>query len=165
MEKLKKDTKQAYEKMTPTEVVVIEPPKGGNDSKLVKLLPKTVAPAPVNAKQQKAFHFLIAAASYNSVLEGKTESLDGICDLCERFYHGFDEDNIRMAANFLEGNGRFGVLWDDGFIAIGYGHLSGISHAQLSYYIVRPTLSGNKAITGRQILDKARTCYLEVKKY
>ena len=49
-------------------------------------------------------------------------------------------------------------------IAPGYGHFSGLSHAQLSYYILRPTLRGENLITGCQIYEKARVCLLEVKK-
>ena len=66
---------RSLKKMKPTKVVVIEPPKGETDSKPVKVLPESVAPPPINAKQQKALHFLIAAASYNSVLERKSEDM------------------------------------------------------------------------------------------
>ena len=54
---------------------------------------------------------------------------------------------------------------DDGRIASGYGHLSGLTHAQLSHYIHVPTLSKRNLITGRQIHDKAKACILEAKKY
>jgi hypothetical protein len=148
-----------------TKAIIKEPSGAKNEMKPLKVSAKINPPAPINSKQQKAFHFLISAASYNSVLEGNTDSMDGIRDLCYKFYHGFDEDNIGMAANFLEGNGKFGVLWDDGRIASGFGHLSGLTHAQLSHYIQVPTLSKRNLITGRQIHDKAKACILEAKKY
>ena len=131
---------------------------------VVRSLVKSGPPPPINAKQQKAFHHLLSAAAYNSVLEGNTDSTEGLRELCARYYHGFDEDNIGIAASFLQGDGRFGVLWDDNVIAPGFGHLSGLSHAQLSYYIVRPTLKGKNLITGRQILEKGRACLMEAKK-
>ena len=106
----------------------------------------------------------MSAAAYNSVLEGNTDSTDGLRELCARYYHGFNEDNIGVAASFLQGDRRSGVLWDDDVIAPGFGHLSGLSHAQLSYYILRPTLKGKSLITGRQILEKARACLMEAKK-
>jgi hypothetical protein len=149
----------ASKKMKPTKVA-----ESAVVKKDLKPLAKSGPPPPITAKQQKAFHFLLSAAAYISVLEGNTDSTDGLREQCARFYHGFDEDNIGVAGNFLEGNGRFGVLWDDDVIKPGFGSLSGISHEQLSYYITRPTLSGKNLITGRQILDKARACLLEAKK-
>ena len=149
-------------KMRPTKFV--EPSVVKKDLKPLKVIAKSAPPPPINAKQQKAFHLLLSTAAYISVLEGNTDSTDGLRELCAKFYHGFDEDIIGVADSFLQGDGRFGVLWDDDVIAPGFGHLSGLSHAQLSYYIFRPTLSGNNLITGRQILEKARACLLEAKK-
>ena len=149
-------------KMKPTKVVESSVVK--KEIKPLKVVAKSAPPPPINAKQQKAFHHLLSAAAYNSVLEGNTDSTEGLRELCARYYHGFDEDNIGVAASFLQGDGRFGILWDDDVIAPGFGHLSGLSHAQLSYYILRPTLKGKNLITGRQILEKARACLMEAKK-
>ena len=152
----------ASKKMKPTKVV--ESSIVNKEIMPLKVVAKSGPPPPINAKQQKAFHHLLSAAAYNSVLEGNTDSTDGLRELCARYYHGFDEDNIGIAASFLQGDGRFGVLWDDNVIAQGFGHLSGLSHAQLSYYILRPTLRGKNLITGRQILEKGRACLMEAKK-
>lgn len=136
-----------------------------NDPSPLPLIIKSVAPPPIiNTKQQKAFHFLVSAASYISVLEGSTDSAEGVQKLIYRYYHGYDDDNIGVVENFLQGNGRFGVLWDDGRIIYGLGHLSGLTQAQLRYYVPLPTLSGKFPMNGRQILEKARLCLLEAKK-
>lgn len=155
-------TSVAYKKMKPTKVVETLVVK--KVLKPLKVEAVSAPPPPITAKQQKAFHFLLSAAAYNSVLEGNTDCTDGIRDLCGKFYHGFDEDNVGVAENFLQGNGRFGVLWDDDVIGPGYGPLSGVTHEQLSYYIYLPTLRGKNLIQGRQVLDKARACLLEAKK-
>lgn len=126
---------------------------------------KSSRSTPVTAKQQKAFHFLISAAAYNSISEGGTTNHEGLRDLCSKLYHGYDEDHIGMVGNFLEGNGRFNVLWDDGKISSGFGPLTGLSHESLSDLIRRPTLIGTTLITGRQILEKAKACLLESKKF
>lgn len=131
-------------------------------SKVVKFVPST----PLTAKQLKVFHYLLAAAAYTSVIEGNTENMAGIRESCFRNYHGYDEDHIGVVGNFLQENGRFGVLWDDEkVIRSGFGVISGLSYESISDLILRPTLKGRNLITGRQILDKARACLLEAKKY
>ena len=125
---------------------VVESSVVKKEIKPLKVVAKSGPPPPINAKQQKAFHHLLSAAAYNSVFEGNTDSTEGLRELCARYYHGFDEDYIGVAASFLQGDGRFGVLWDDDVIAPGFGHLSGLSHAQL------------------KILEKGRACLMEAKK-
>lgn len=138
--------------------------KPANDSQLVPRNPKTLPSTPLNAKQQKAFHFLLSAAAYISVIEGKSDSTSNLREKCAINYHGYDDDHIGVAGNFLEGKGRYEILWQDGRISSGLGSLSGLTHGSLSDVILRPTLRGKNLITGRQILDKARACMLEAKK-
>ena len=100
----------ASKKMKPTKVVESSVIK--KEIKPLKVVDKSGPLPSINAKQQKAFHHLLSAAAYNSVLEGISDSTEGLRELCARYYHGFDEDNIGIAASFLQGDGRFGVLWD-----------------------------------------------------
>ena len=84
-------------KMRPTKAVESFVVK--KDLKHLKVVAKSAPPPPINAKQQKAFHLLLSAAAYISVLEGNTDSTDGLRDLCARFYHGFN--TIGVADSFL----------------------------------------------------------------
>ena len=135
--------------------------KPASHAKPVKYIP----PPPLTAKQQKSFHWLLSGASYISVLEGSTLNIAGIREKCSKTYHGYDEDHVGMAENFLDGRGRFNVLWDSGRIASGYGHLTGISRESINEVLFKPTLKGKNLITGRQILDKAKAALCEAKKF
>ena len=97
----------ASKKMKPTKVVESSVVK--KEIMPLKVVAKSGPPPPINAKQQKTFHHLLSAAAYNSVLEGNTDSTEGLRESCARYYHGFDEDNIGVAASFLQGDGRFGI--------------------------------------------------------
>ena len=99
------------------------------------------------------------------MLEGSTLNIAGIREKCSKTYHGYDEDHVGMAENFLDGRGRFNVLWDSGRIASGYGHLTGISRESINEVLFKPTLKGKNLITGRQILDKAKAALCEAKKF
>jgi hypothetical protein len=65
---------------------------------------------------------------------------------------------------FLEGSGRYRVLWDGGRIIDGFGSLSGITHESVAKAVPNSTLKGNTLITGRQIVDKAKLALNEAKK-
>ena len=115
--------------------------------------------------RQKAFHYLLAGAAYVSVIEKNTTNTDGLREQCEKYYHGFDDDNVGVVTSFLDGKGRFAVLWDEDKITSGFGDLSGLSHDLLEYSVLRPTLKAPHIICGRSILEKARACIKDSKKY
>ena len=133
-----------------------------SQSKSIKLLP---AQPSLTAPQLKALHYLLAAASYLSVLEGNTLSKAGLRDKCYQAYHGIDDDQVGVVRNFMDGTGRFEILWQNGRIHNGYGHLSGISHESIYAVIKKPTLKGLNDISGRQILEKGKLALQDAKKY
>ena len=141
-------------------------PKSGSNQQLqiVPRAPKPLPLTPLNAKQLKAFHYLLSGASYISVLEGSQDIITNLRVKCQNNYHGVDDNNIGVARNFLEGNGRFEILWESGSISGGLNHLSGLVLDSIQDVIRRPTLRGKKFLSGRQILDKARECIKEAKK-
>lgn len=125
---------------------------------------KAVKVPALSAKQLKAFHFLLSAASYISVLEDTQMGIGKIRDKCYQHYHGYDRDHIGVLRMFLEGTGRFKVLWDTGRIINGFGSLSGISHESIVNTVSKSTLKGKSLINGRQILDKAKAALNDAKK-
>ena len=78
----------ASKNMKPTKVVESSVVK--KEIKTLKVVAKSGPPPPINAKQQKAFHHLLSAAAYNSVLEGISDSTDGLREPCAQYYHRFD---------------------------------------------------------------------------
>ena len=118
----------------------------------------------LSVKQLKAFHSLLSAASYTSVLEDTQMGIKGIRDKCYQHYHGYDRDHIGVLRMFLEGSGRYRVLWDGDRIINGFGSLSGITHESVAKAVPNSTLKGNTLITGRQIVEKAKLALNEAKK-
>ena len=82
-----------------------------------------------SAKKTKAFHCLLAAASYFSVLESNAIAGVKMKDKCSMLYNGFDEDHPGYPNQFLSGSGPFGILWDDNQIIPGLGYISGVTKA------------------------------------
>jgi hypothetical protein len=121
-------------------------------------------PLPLSAKQLKAFHYLIAAASYFSVLECNAMAGIKMKEKCSMFYHGYDDDHPGFLHQFLVGSGRFGVLWEDNNIIQGLGYISGVSRGSCKAVLMMSTLSARNKINGRQILAKAKVALLEAKK-
>lgn len=117
----------ASKKMRPTKNEECEsnrkPPSA---SQLVPRVPKTIPATPLNARQQKAFHYLLSGASYVSVIEGNADNIPKLREKCAINFHGYDDDHIGVVRDFLEGNGRFDLLWTDGRISGGLGNLSGL---------------------------------------
>ena len=126
---------------------------------------KYIPPPSLTAKQLKAFQYLVCGASYISILEGGTMNKAGLRDKCAKTFHGYDEDHLGVVHNFLEGNGRFEVIWDNGRIACGYGQLSGLRRDSIDMSIRNATLRGDHILSGRQIMEKAKTVLCESKKY
>jgi hypothetical protein len=89
--------------------------------------------------------------------------------LLHRFYHGDDEDQTGHVGMFLNGQGRYTVLWESmnrensDVIGEGFGPISGLSRRSIEDVIRSPTLSGNKRINGRQLLTKAKVALREAK--
>ena len=89
--------------------------------------------------------------------------------LLHRFYHGDGEDQIGHVGMFLNGQGRYSVLWETmnreggDTIAEGFGPISGLSRRSIEEVVRSPTLSGNKKINGRQLMSKAKVALREAK--
>ena len=89
--------------------------------------------------------------------------------LLNRFYHGDGEDQIGHVGMFLNGQGRYSVLWEtmnregSDTIAEGFGPISGLSRRSIEEVVRSPTLSGNKKINGRQLISKAKVELREAK--
>ena len=89
--------------------------------------------------------------------------------LLHRFYHGDGEDQVGHVGMFLNGQGRYAVLWEtmnregSDIIAEGFGPISGLSRRSIEDVIRSPTLSGNKRINGRQLMSKAKVALREAK--
>ena len=68
---------------------------------------------------------------------------------------------------FLNGQGRYAVLWETmireggDMIGKGFGPISGLSRRSIEEVIRSPTLSGNKRINGRQLMSKAKVALRE----
>jgi hypothetical protein len=127
--------------------------------------PRYVPPPSLTTKQLKPFQYLVSGASYLIVLQGGTMSGAGVRDKCGKTFHGYDEDHQGVVQNFLDGRGRFEVLWDNGRIVQGYGHLSGLRRDSIDLSIRNATLRGDHILSGRQILEKAKDVLCESKKY
>lgn len=127
--------------------------------------PRYVPPPSLTAKQLKPFQYLVSGASYLNILNGETMTAGGVRDKCGKTFHGYDEDHPGMVQNFLDGKGRFEVLWDNGRIVQGYGHLSGLRQDSIDLSIRNATLRGDHILSGRQILEKAKDVLCESKKY
>jgi hypothetical protein len=86
-----------------------------------------------------------------------------------RYYHGENDDQIGQVGMFLNGTGRYTVLWEtmtkekSDRIAPGFGPISGLSRGSIEEVIRAPTLSGKKRIDGRQLLSKAKNALKESK--
>ena len=122
---------------------------------------ESVSAQPLTAKQLKAFQCLMAAASFTVVMKGCNHGTLVLGTTAERkkcydYYHGHNEDTKGgLVRNFLTGFGRFGILWDSGRIAAGYGHLSGVSHESIKDVIYRAKVEGERLISGRKIMERA----------
>jgi hypothetical protein len=137
-------------------------------SSLARVVQATKTKASVTPKlsrsQLKGFHYLLSTASYITVLEGTQMGVKKIRERCYDHYHGYDADHPGVVKMFLEGQGRFRVIWNAGRIVNGFGTFSGIAIETLEKAISRPTLKGTTLITGRQLLDKAKEALSEAKK-
>lgn len=128
---------------------------------------KYIPPPSLTAKQLKAFQFLVCGSCYVTILEGGQMNKAGLRVKYSKTYHGDEDDNDRLgvAHNFLEGKGRFDVLWDNGRIAQGYGHLTGLRRDSIDMSIRNATLRGDHLLSGRQIMEKAKEVICESKKF
>lgn len=118
----------------------------GKGSKAVK---SASSPPSLTATQLKSLHYLLSAASYLSVLEGSTLSKAGLREKCYQAYHGINDDHVGVVKNFMDGTGRFEILWENGRFHNGYGNLSGLSYESIN----------------RQILEKGKLALQDAKKY
>lgn len=119
---------------------------------------------PLSAKQLKVFQYLLTAVSYFSVLESNPMAGAKMREKCYMFYHGYDEDHPGYLNQFLLGNGRFRIIWDDDRIISGLGYISGVSKASCKSVLKMSTLSARNLINGRQILTKGKVAVKEAKK-
>ena len=119
----------------------------------------------IDSKQLKSLQYLLTGASYLSVLEGSTTNKEGLRDRCLKTYHGYDEDHLGLVHAFLEGDGRFEVLWSGDIFQTGFGHLTGLRKHDVMHVITKATLRGNHLLSGRQIVEKAKAVMLDAKKY
>lgn len=147
----------------------------------------------LKANQLKIIQYLLSAASYVSVLQ--SPPMRGIqmkqkivkYDLMtvkhcfeeftivmfylklHRYYHGDGDDQIGHVGMFLNGQGRYAVLWETmnsdncDMIAEGFGPISGISRRSIEEFVRCPTLSGKKEIDGRQLISKAKIALKDAK--
>ena len=134
----------------------------GKGSKAVKSASSSPS---LTATQLKSLHYLLSAASYLSVLEGSTLSKAGLREKCYQAYHGINDDHVGVVKNFMDGTGRFEILWENGRFHNGYGNLSGLSYDSINSVIKKPTLKGSNNISGRQILEKGKLALQDAKKY
>ena len=147
----------------------------------------------LKANQLKIIQYLLSTASYVSVLQspptrGVTIKANMVkYDLMivkhcfekftmimfslkpHRYYHGEGNDQIGHVGMFLNGKGRYAVLWEtmnsenSDVIAEGFGPISGISRKSIEDVVRRSTLSGKKEIDGRQLLSKAKVALKDAK--
>ena len=86
-----------------------------------------------------------------------------------RYYHGDGDDQIGHVGMFLNGQGRYAVLWETmncdncDMIAEGFGPISGISRRSIEEVVRCPTLSGKKEIDGGQLISEAKIDLKEAK--
>jgi hypothetical protein len=85
-----------------------------------------------------------------------------IRDMCGKYYHGYDKDQVGQVKQFLEAKFRFRVLWENNhgercnYISEGFGSISGLTRGSIEKVIYQTTLSGSKTLEGRSILKKAK---------
>ena len=115
---------------------------------------KYVPPPSLTAKQLKAFQYLDPGVSFLTVLEGLTTNKTKMRDRCAKTFHGYDDDHLGVVNNFLTGQGRFDVLWEDDRIASGFGDLSGLRRDSIDDSIRNVTLRGVTSYLGAKFMIK-----------
>ena len=92
-------------------------------------------------------------------------SLEWASLLFWRVWHQIRLKHLGVVHNFLTGQGRSDVLWEDDRIARGFGDLSGLRRDRLDDSLRNATLRGAHILLGRQIFDKAKQAVCEAKKF
>ena len=74
----------------------------------------------------KFLHYLISAASYLSVVESDQLMMSKMREKRYVFYNGYDDDHPGVSAHFMDGVGRFRIMWKNDRIIPGFAHTSGL---------------------------------------
>ena len=123
----------------------------------------------INKTQLTELHYLLAFGAYVSIMEGSTTTKSRMKDIIYDKFHGTDDDDIGTCENFLKGEGRYNVFWDNAgernaVITAGFGCLTGLSIMTIETQLRYGTVSGNKLLEGRTLLDRAKIGLQKAKK-